>query len=119
MYENEAAGATLLALEVRSATAAWFSLEGGAGLFRLNPAAGLLAALAPLDYEAQSFYNLTVHAVNMVSASVARTSRTASLSLYYRYIMQENVNIFRMAYGFIPAWNAYCVMLVVAVELSF
>ncbi|CAB3222731.1 unnamed protein product [Arctia plantaginis] len=75
VYENEPAGAPLLTLEVRSATAVWFSLEGGAGLFRLNPAAGLLATAAPLDYEAQNFYNLTVVAINMgggrASTSVA------------------------------------------------
>lgn len=66
VYENEPAGSALVALEVRSASAPWFSLEGGDGLFRLNPAAGLLATAAPLDYEAQNFYNLTVTAINMV-----------------------------------------------------
>ncbi|XP_047023780.1 fat-like cadherin-related tumor suppressor homolog [Helicoverpa zea] len=65
VFENEPAGTVLLALEVRSASAPWFSLEGGAGLFRLNPAAGLLATAAPLDYETQNFYNLTVTAINM------------------------------------------------------
>ncbi|XP_075972507.1 FAT atypical cadherin kugelei isoform X2 [Anticarsia gemmatalis] len=65
VYENEPAGAALATLEVRSATAVWFSLQGGAGLFRLNPAAGLLATAAPLDYETQDFYNLTITAINM------------------------------------------------------
>ncbi|CAH1634963.1 unnamed protein product [Spodoptera littoralis] len=65
VFENEPAGAALAALEVRSASAPWFSLEGGEGLFRLNPAAGLLATAAPLDYETQNFYNLTVTAINM------------------------------------------------------
>lgn len=67
VLENEPAGTPLLALDVRSASAPWFSLEGGAGLFRLNPAAGLLATAAPLDYETQNFYNLTVTAINMVT----------------------------------------------------
>ncbi|KAH9632152.1 hypothetical protein HF086_006586 [Spodoptera exigua] len=65
VFENEPAGTTLATLEVRSASAPWFSLEGGEGLFRLNPAAGLLATAAPLDYETRNFYNLTVTAINM------------------------------------------------------
>lgn len=67
VFENEPAGTALTALDVRSASAVWFSLEGGAGLFRLNPAAGLLATAAPLDYETQNLYNLTVTAINMVN----------------------------------------------------
>ncbi|XP_026738536.1 fat-like cadherin-related tumor suppressor homolog [Trichoplusia ni] len=65
VYENEPPGASLATLEVRSASAVWFSLEGGDGLFRLNPAAGLLTTAAPLDYETQNFYNLSVTAINM------------------------------------------------------
>ncbi|RVE45660.1 hypothetical protein evm_009675 [Chilo suppressalis] len=65
VYENEPAGATLGSLEARSPSTVRYSLTGGAGLFRLNPAAGVLSTAAPLDYEAASFYNLTVTAVNM------------------------------------------------------
>ncbi|XP_059061183.1 fat-like cadherin-related tumor suppressor homolog, partial [Achroia grisella] len=65
VYENEPAGSTLTTVEARSATTVWYSLEGGEGLFRLNPAAGLLTTAAPLDYEAKNFYNLTVIAYNM------------------------------------------------------
>lgn len=67
MWENEPAGAALAAVEARGGSALRYSLEGGGGRFRVNPAAGLLATAAPLDYETQNFYNLTVTAVNMVS----------------------------------------------------
>lgn len=67
VYENEPAGTTLATLEARSATSPWYTLQGGGGLFRLNPAAGLLATAAPLDYEARQLYNLTVTALGMVS----------------------------------------------------
>lgn len=63
VWENEPAGTGVVALD---AGGAWLSLEGGAGLFRLNPAAGLLSTAAPLDYEACDTYNLTITAVNMV-----------------------------------------------------
>lgn len=66
VYENEPAGTVLAALEARSASAVWYSLEGGAGLFALNPAAGVLSLAAPLDYEAGDFHNVTVTALNMV-----------------------------------------------------
>ncbi|XP_037297103.1 fat-like cadherin-related tumor suppressor homolog isoform X2 [Manduca sexta] len=65
VYENEPAGTALVTVEARSATSAWYTLEGGDGLFRLNPAAGSLSTAAPLDYEAQNQYNLTITAVNM------------------------------------------------------
>ncbi|XP_060800580.1 fat-like cadherin-related tumor suppressor homolog isoform X2 [Amyelois transitella] len=65
VYENEMAGTVLATVEARSTTSVWYSLEGGEGLFRLNPAAGTLTTAAPLDYEQRDFYNLTVTAVNM------------------------------------------------------
>lgn len=67
VYENEPGGVALVGAEARSPSSVWYSLEGGDGLFRLNPAAGLLATAAPLDYEDCNFYNLTIVAVNMVS----------------------------------------------------
>lgn len=67
VYENEPAGSVLATVEARSTTTVWYSLEGGEGLFRINPAAALLTTAAPLDYEDTNFYNLTVVAVNMVS----------------------------------------------------
>lgn len=66
VYENEPAGTVLATLEARSASAVWYSLQGGAGLFALNPAAGVLSLAVPLDYEAGDFYNVTVTALNMV-----------------------------------------------------
>ncbi|XP_068628013.1 fat-like cadherin-related tumor suppressor homolog [Battus philenor] len=65
VYENEPAGTVLGTLEARSGTAVWYALHGGEGLFRLNPAAGVLALAAPLDYEARALHNLTVTALNM------------------------------------------------------
>ncbi|KAJ0179077.1 hypothetical protein K1T71_004789 [Dendrolimus kikuchii] len=62
VWENEPGGTAVAALE---AGGAWLALQGGAGLFRLNPAAGLLVTAAPLDFEACDAYNLTVTAVNM------------------------------------------------------
>lgn len=77
VYENEPAGGTLVAAETRSGTALWYTLEGGAGLFRINPAAGLIAAVAPLDYEAAALYNLTVTALSMVSGRPAPDTRAS------------------------------------------
>ncbi|XP_063375219.1 fat-like cadherin-related tumor suppressor homolog [Cydia amplana] len=57
--ENEPPGVVLGAIEARGA-ALRYSLQGGEGRFALNPAAGLLATAAELDYEETSFYNLTV-----------------------------------------------------------
>ncbi|CAH2063954.1 unnamed protein product, partial [Iphiclides podalirius] len=69
VFENEPAGTVLAALEARSGSAVWYSLSGGQGLFRLNPAAGVLSLAAPLDFEACALYNLTVTAVNMGGGS--------------------------------------------------
>ncbi|CAK1577864.1 unnamed protein product [Parnassius mnemosyne] len=65
VYENEPAGTVVATLEARSNTAVWYSLSGGGGMFRLNPAAGVLALAAPLNYETCELYNLTVAALNM------------------------------------------------------
>ncbi|KAI5643562.1 cadherin domain-containing protein [Phthorimaea operculella] len=65
VYENEPAGASIGALEARGGAGVWYSLEGGRGMFRLNPSAGALATAAPLDYEALNQYNLTVTAQGM------------------------------------------------------
>lgn len=67
VYENEPAGTLVAALEARGGGSAWYSLQGGAGLFRLDPAGGLLVTAAPLDHEACALYNLTVTALGMVS----------------------------------------------------
>lgn len=64
--EGAPAGTVVGALEARSGTAVWYALQGGAGLFRLNPAAGVLSLAAPLDYEACARYDLVVTALNMV-----------------------------------------------------
>ncbi|CAG4938447.1 unnamed protein product [Parnassius apollo] len=69
VYENEPAGTVVATLEARSNTAVWYSLSGGEGMFRLNPAAGVLALAAPLDYETCVLYNLTVTALNMGGGS--------------------------------------------------
>ncbi|GBP81327.1 Fat-like cadherin-related tumor suppressor homolog [Eumeta japonica] len=67
VYENEPAGALLLTLEARSPSTVWFELESGtdAAAFKLNPAAGALTTIRPLDYERQNLYNLSVRANNM------------------------------------------------------
>ncbi|KAL0839199.1 hypothetical protein ABMA28_015971 [Loxostege sticticalis] len=62
---DDAPPSVLATVEARSTTTVWYSLEGGEGLFRINPAAALLTTAAPLDYEDTNFYNLTVVAVNM------------------------------------------------------
>lgn len=84
MWENEPAGTSLAAAEARGGAGLWYSLEGGDGMFRINPAAGLLATAAPLDYEAHNFYNLTVTAVNMVSS---RTTPNTRVSLRRRRVI--------------------------------
>ncbi|KAL4703437.1 hypothetical protein ACJJTC_010025 [Scirpophaga incertulas] len=63
--ENAPAGTVVGAVEARSGSSVQYEVRGGAGLLRLSPSAGLLTAAAPLDYEACSFYNLTVIATNM------------------------------------------------------
>ncbi|KPJ14084.1 Fat-like cadherin-related tumor suppressor-like [Papilio machaon] len=63
--EDAAVGTVLGSVEARSGTAVWYELRGGAGLFRLNPAAGVLALAAPLDYETCARHDLVVTALNM------------------------------------------------------
>ncbi|XP_049865459.1 fat-like cadherin-related tumor suppressor homolog [Pectinophora gossypiella] len=65
VYENEPAGTAAGAVEARGGAGVWYWLEGARGRFRLNPAAGALATAAPLDYEEQNLYNLTVTAMSM------------------------------------------------------
>ncbi|XP_047519236.1 fat-like cadherin-related tumor suppressor homolog isoform X1 [Pieris napi] len=67
--EDAARGTLVATLEARSPTGVRYALAGGDGHFRLNPAAGLLTLAAPLDYEQQSIYNLTVTALNMGGGS--------------------------------------------------
>ncbi|KAI8439843.1 hypothetical protein MSG28_001312 [Choristoneura fumiferana] len=66
--EDAMVGATVGAVEARGAALRW-TLAGGAGCFSLNPAAGLLALAAPLDYERTSQYNLTVTVLAMGGGS--------------------------------------------------
>lgn len=69
--EDAEPGRALGAVEARGAALRW-ALAGGDGRFALNPAAGLLAVAAPLDYESRSQYNLTVTVLAMVRARGTR-----------------------------------------------
>ncbi|XP_072941689.1 fat-like cadherin-related tumor suppressor homolog isoform X2 [Epargyreus clarus] len=69
VYENDPAGTVVATLEARSSSAVWYSLSGGEGRFRLNPAAGVLALQTPLDFEDRDSYELTVVAMNMGGGS--------------------------------------------------
>ncbi|XP_052738209.1 fat-like cadherin-related tumor suppressor homolog isoform X2 [Bicyclus anynana] len=67
--EDAAPGTVLAALEARSESALRYELLGARGAFRLDPAFGVLSVAAPLDYETEDSYNLTVVATNMGGGS--------------------------------------------------
>lgn len=74
VYENSPAGTVVGTLEARGGAGVRYALAGGAGLFLASPSSGVLLTAAPLDYELQTCYNLTVTAINMVRVLTDITS---------------------------------------------
>ncbi|XP_039746236.1 fat-like cadherin-related tumor suppressor homolog [Pararge aegeria] len=74
--EDAAVGAALGSVRARSHSAVRYELRGARGAFRLDPA-GVLRLAAPLDYEAQDAYDLSVTATNMGGGSA-----TASVTVH-------------------------------------
>lgn len=66
VFENEPAGTVVATLVAKSGSTVQYTLRGGEGLLAVSPLAGAVSTTAPLDYELQQIYNLTVIATNMV-----------------------------------------------------
>lgn len=70
MSEKALVGDYIGTLDVESRLGVVFSLEGptsrGMRPFVINPATGILALDAPLDYETKQSYNISVSALSMV-----------------------------------------------------
>jgi len=77
LVENLPAGTYVEHAEVRSSSSCTFEIVSGndGDVFLMNPSTGVVTTKRPLDYEATSFYNLTVQATNMV-----RSNNNANIS---------------------------------------
>ncbi|XP_058065437.1 fat-like cadherin-related tumor suppressor homolog [Anopheles bellator] len=71
IYENLPIGTFVIHLEARSTSSLLFQLVAGnvGDMFFVNPSTGVITTKDTLDYENTKFYNLTVRATNMASAS--------------------------------------------------
>ncbi|XP_040169862.1 fat-like cadherin-related tumor suppressor homolog isoform X4 [Anopheles arabiensis] len=71
IYENQPIGTFVIHLEARSTSSLLFQIIGGnvGDMFFINPSTGVITTKDQLDYEHNKFYNLTVRATNMASAS--------------------------------------------------
>uniref|UniRef100_A0A182QTF4 Fat-like cadherin-related tumor suppressor homolog n=1 Tax=Anopheles farauti TaxID=69004 RepID=A0A182QTF4_9DIPT len=71
IYENLPIGTFVIHLEARSTSSLLFQIIGGnvGDMFFINPSTGVITTKDLLDYEHTKFYNLTVRATNMASAS--------------------------------------------------
>ncbi|XP_058123843.1 fat-like cadherin-related tumor suppressor homolog [Anopheles ziemanni] len=71
IYENLPIGTFVIHLEARSTSSLLFQIVGGNvdDVFFINPSTGVITTKDLLDYEHNKFYNLTVRATNMASAS--------------------------------------------------
>ncbi|XP_050293822.1 fat-like cadherin-related tumor suppressor homolog isoform X3 [Anthonomus grandis grandis] len=71
IYEDQPLGSYVAHLDVRSTSSLQFEiLEGNQeGSFIISPSTGVITTQKYLDYETNKFYNLTVIAINMASAS--------------------------------------------------
>ncbi|XP_052890694.1 fat-like cadherin-related tumor suppressor homolog [Anopheles moucheti] len=71
IFENLPIGTFVIHLEARSTSSLLFQIIGGnvGDMFFMNPSTGVITTKDLLDYEHKKFYNLTVRATNMASAS--------------------------------------------------
>ena len=70
VYEDVGRGVKVAHVEARSQSSLRYEIVAGNddGAFTVNPATGIVTSAQSLDYEARSFYNLTVAASNSVGA---------------------------------------------------
>jgi protocadherin Fat 1/2/3 len=75
IYENVSIGTFVKSIDARSSSSLLFEIVQGNhdDLFFINPSAGVITTKDVLDYETCKFYNLTVRATNMASASALCT----------------------------------------------
>ncbi|XP_021704618.1 fat-like cadherin-related tumor suppressor homolog isoform X2 [Aedes aegypti] len=71
IYENLPIGTFVIHIEARSTSSLQFEIIGGNvnDMFFVNPSTGVITTKDILDYENHKFYNLTLRATNMASAS--------------------------------------------------
>ncbi|XP_044594516.1 fat-like cadherin-related tumor suppressor homolog isoform X4 [Cotesia glomerata] len=71
IYENQPTGSYVKHVEARSTSSLQFEiLQGNKGdMFFINPSTGVITTKNRLDYEKMKFYNLTISATNMASAT--------------------------------------------------
>ncbi|XP_071951311.1 protocadherin Fat 1-like isoform X2 [Antedon mediterranea] len=71
VYENLPARTPVVVAEAVSQSSVVYEIINGneANHFEVNPSTGVVSTLVPLDYEAQTVYNITVQATNMVGLS--------------------------------------------------
>lgn len=71
IYENSPEGTFVTDIEALSASSLLFEIvDGNVGdVFFINPSVGVVTVKNNLDFERQKFYNLTIQATNMASAS--------------------------------------------------
>lgn len=76
IYEDLPLGSYVAHLVVRSTSSLQFEIiDGNAGeAFMVSPSTGVIITQKVLDYETRKFYNLTVQAVNMASATALCTT---------------------------------------------
>ncbi|XP_055595283.1 fat-like cadherin-related tumor suppressor homolog isoform X3 [Uranotaenia lowii] len=71
IYENLPIGTFVIHIEARSTSSVQFEIINGNinDMFFINPSTGIITTKDILDYENNKFYNLTIRATNMASAS--------------------------------------------------
>lgn len=71
IYENEPIGTFVMHLEARTTSTLLYTIISGNtdDMFFINPTTGVIITKDILDYETNKFYNLTVRATNMASAT--------------------------------------------------
>lgn len=76
IYENSPEGTFVTEIEAMSSSSLLFEIANGNAddVFFINPSVGIVTVKNNLDFERQKFYNLTIRATNMASASA--TSNT-------------------------------------------
>lgn len=73
IYENQPRGSYVIGIQVRSTSSVQFEIVDGNmdEAFFINPTTGIVTTQIELDYEGRKFYNITIMATNMASASAS------------------------------------------------
>uniref|UniRef100_A0A1Y1MVJ3 Fat-like cadherin-related tumor suppressor homolog n=1 Tax=Photinus pyralis TaxID=7054 RepID=A0A1Y1MVJ3_PHOPY len=74
IFEDQPVGSYIAHLDVRSTSSIQFEIvDGNDGSFMIGPSTGVIITYKELDYETTKYYNLSVTATNMASASTSCT----------------------------------------------